>query len=135
MAGLSLQNRTTGGGLRVGSHPTLCQWISDQISRSVVSDSLRPHESQHTRPPCRSIGLHTSMPTGSTGLPHQGYRAPAPADHSSSPMWTWPWNLPPSLDVEAFRATLDEPMPWRAPTRSPPHPERATWKGRVIKSL
>ena len=25
---------------------------SDQISRSVVSDSLRPHESQHARPPC-----------------------------------------------------------------------------------
>ena len=24
---------------------------SDQISRSVVSDSLLPHESQHTRPP------------------------------------------------------------------------------------
>ena len=24
---------------------------SDQISRSVVSDSLRPHESQHARPP------------------------------------------------------------------------------------
>ena len=27
---------------------------SDQISHSVVSDSLRPHESQHTRPPCFS---------------------------------------------------------------------------------
>ena len=27
---------------------------SDQISRSVVSDSLRPHESQHTRAPCLS---------------------------------------------------------------------------------
>ena len=27
---------------------------SDQISRSVVSDSLRHHESQHTRPPCPS---------------------------------------------------------------------------------
>ena len=27
---------------------------SDQISRSVVSDSLRLHESQHTRPPCPS---------------------------------------------------------------------------------
>ena len=27
---------------------------SDQISRSVVSDSLRPHESQHARPPCLS---------------------------------------------------------------------------------
>ena len=27
---------------------------SDQISHSVVSDSLRPPESQHTRPPCPS---------------------------------------------------------------------------------
>ena len=27
---------------------------SGQISRSVVSDSLRPHESQHARPPCPS---------------------------------------------------------------------------------
>ena len=28
--------------------------ISVQFSRSVVSDSLRPHESQHARPPCSS---------------------------------------------------------------------------------
>ena len=27
---------------------------SVQFSRSVVSDSLRPHESQHARPPCPS---------------------------------------------------------------------------------
>ena len=27
---------------------------SDQISRSVVFDSLRPHELQHARPPCPS---------------------------------------------------------------------------------
>ena len=27
---------------------------SDQISRSVVTDSLRPHESQRARPPCPS---------------------------------------------------------------------------------
>ena len=36
-------------------------WIrSDQISRSVMSNSLRPHESQHTRPPCSSPtpGVH-----------------------------------------------------------------------------
>ena len=34
---------------------------SDQISRSVVSDSLRPHESQHARPPCPSQtpGVHS----------------------------------------------------------------------------
>ena len=36
--------------------------IRDQISRSVVSDSLRPHESQHTRPPCPSPtpGVHSN---------------------------------------------------------------------------
>ena len=34
---------------------------SDQISRSVVSDSLRPHELQHARPPCPSQtpGVHS----------------------------------------------------------------------------
>ena len=34
---------------------------SDQISRLVVSDSLRPHESQHARPPCPSPtpGVHS----------------------------------------------------------------------------
>ena len=34
---------------------------SVQFRRSVVSDSLRPHESQHTRPPCPSPtpGIHS----------------------------------------------------------------------------
>ena len=32
----------------------LCQFSSIQFSHSVVSDSLRPHESQHARPPCPS---------------------------------------------------------------------------------
>jgi len=34
---------------------------SDQISRSVVSNSLRPHEPQHARPPCPSPtpGVHS----------------------------------------------------------------------------
>ena len=34
---------------------------SDQISRSVVSHSFRPHESQHARPPCPSPtpGMHS----------------------------------------------------------------------------
>ena len=37
-------------------------YCSAQFSRSVVSDSLRPHESQHTRPPCPSPapGVHSS---------------------------------------------------------------------------
>ena len=39
----------------------LNQIRSDQISHSVVSDSLRPHESQHARPPCPSPipGVHS----------------------------------------------------------------------------
>ena len=38
-----------------------------QFSRSVVSDSLRPHESQHTRPPCPSPtpGVHSDSHTSS----------------------------------------------------------------------
>ena len=33
----------------------LLSWVQfSQFSRSVVSDSLRPHESQHARPPCPS---------------------------------------------------------------------------------
>ena len=36
-------------------------YTSDQISHSVVSDSLQPHESQHARPPCPSPtpGVHS----------------------------------------------------------------------------
>ena len=36
-------------------------YTSVQFSRSVVSDSLRPHESQHARPPCPSPtpGVHS----------------------------------------------------------------------------
>ena len=34
--------------------PAKAQFSSVQFSRSVVSDSLRPHELQHTRPPCPS---------------------------------------------------------------------------------
>ena len=38
------------------------QFSSIQFSRSVVSDSLQPHESQHTRPPCPSStpGVHSN---------------------------------------------------------------------------
>ena len=32
----------------------ICALTSVQFSHSVVSDSLRPHESQHARPPCPS---------------------------------------------------------------------------------
>ena len=42
--------------------PTTWSSLSFQFSRSVVSDSLQPHESQHTRPPCPSPtpGVHSN---------------------------------------------------------------------------
>ena len=45
---------------RVG-HPSQTSWYAAQFSRSVVSYSLRPHESQHARPPCPSPtpGVHS----------------------------------------------------------------------------
>ena len=53
--------------------PSICHEVTgpdamifSQFSRSVVSDSLRPHESQHARPPCPSPtpGVHSdSRPT------------------------------------------------------------------------
>ena len=41
--------------------PSAVQFSSVQFSRSVVSDSLRPHESQHARPPypSPSSGVHS----------------------------------------------------------------------------
>ena len=66
--------------------------LSDQISRSVVSNSLRPSESQHARPPCPSPtpGVHSdsvhrvsdaiqpSHPLSSPSPP-----APNPSQHQS----------------------------------------------------
>ena len=39
---------------------SVAQFSSVQFSRSVMSDSLRPHKSQHARPPCPSPtpGVH-----------------------------------------------------------------------------
>ena len=47
------------GDKKVGDH--CFQFSSVQFSRSVVSNSLRPHESQHARPPCPSPtpGVHS----------------------------------------------------------------------------
>ena len=40
----------------------VCVCVSVQFSRSVMSTSLRPHKSQHTRPPCPSPtpGVHSN---------------------------------------------------------------------------
>ena len=74
-AQLSSQSNSHNCMLTTGKTLTLIIWTSDhrvmslllntlvgsvQFSRSVMSNSLRPHESQHTRPPCPSPtpGVH-----------------------------------------------------------------------------
>ena len=65
---------------------------SDQISRSVVSDSLRPHEPQHARPPCPSPtpGVHSDTHPSSSDaiqpshpLSSPSPLAPNPSQHQS----------------------------------------------------
>ena len=75
---------------------------SDQISRSVMSDSLRPHESQHARPPCPSPtpGVHSdSRPSSqschpaisSSVVPFSSCPQSLPASESfpMSQLFTW----------------------------------------------
>ena len=80
---------------------TLCQvqpwlYISIQFSRSVMSDSLWPHESQHTKPPCPSPtpGVHpNSHPSSqwchpaisSSVVPFSS--CPHPSQHQSLFQW------------------------------------------------
>ena len=49
----------------------MSEYWSDQISHSVVSDSLRPHESQHARPPCPSPtpGVHSDSRPSNQSIP------------------------------------------------------------------
>ena len=48
--------------IMISATTTLHKVYSVQFSRSVVSDSLRPHELQHARPPCPSPtpGVHAN---------------------------------------------------------------------------
>ena len=66
-------------------------FVSFQFSCSVVSDSLRPHESQHARPPCPSPtpGVH------SDSRPSSGWRHPA-ISSSVVPFSSCPQSLPTS---------------------------------------
>ena len=59
--------------------------LSDQISRSVVSDCLRPHESQHARPP---------------------YPSPTPGVYSNSCPLSWWCHLTISSSVAPFSSCL-----------------------------
>ena len=70
--------------------------MSDQISRSVVSDSLQPHESQHARPPCPSPtpGVHSNSRPSSrwchpTSHPLLSPSPPAPNPSQHQGLFQW----------------------------------------------
>ena len=69
--------------------PINIQFSSVQFSRSVVSDSLRPHESQHAKPPCPSPtpGVHVHRVSDAIQPSHPlsfpSPPAPNPSQHQS----------------------------------------------------
>ena len=73
---------------------------SVQFSRSVASDSLRPHESQHARPPCPSPtpGVHPNS------CPSSRWCHP-PISSSVVPFSSCP-PIPPSIRVFSNESTL-----------------------------
>ena len=85
-------------------------------SRSVVSDSLRPHESQHTRPPCPSPtpGVHSnSCPSSrwshpaiaSSVIPFSSCRQSLPASESFPMSQLFAWGGQ-SIGVSALASVL-----------------------------
>ena len=76
------------------THLCFCVLLSSvQFSRSVMSNSLRPHESQHTRPPCPSPtpGVHSNW----TRCPSSQWCHPA-ISSSVVPFSSCPQSLPAS---------------------------------------
>ena len=95
----------------------LCLVKSVQFSRSVVSDSLRPHEPQHTRPPCPSptpgvypnpcpLSRWCHSTISSSVIPFSSCSQPLPASGSFSnestlcmrwpKYWSFTFNISPS---------------------------------------
>ena len=79
-----------------------CYFNSVQLSRSVLSNSLRPHESQHTRPPC---------PSSQSLLKLMSIESVKPSSHLilCRPLLLLP-PIPPSIGVFSNESTL--PMRW-----------------------
>ena len=83
------------------SSPPIPFHFSVQFSHSVVSDSLRPHESQHARSPCLSITNSRSS------LKLMSIKSVMPSSHLilSRPLLLLP-PIPPSIRVFSSESTL-----------------------------
>ena len=119
-------------------------YLSIQFSRSVVSDSLRPHESQHTRPPCPSPTprVHSdSRPSSqwchpaisSSVVPFSSCPKSLPASESFPMSQLFAWGGQ-STGVSALASLLPKksqvyvyPLPFESPSCLSPHPTPLGW--------
>ena len=99
---------------------------SVQFSHSVVSDSLRPHESQHARPPCPSPtpGVHSnSCPSrqwchpaiSSSVVPFSSCPQSLPASESFPMSQLFSWGGP-STGLSALASVLPKKSQWWSPS-------------------
>ena len=107
------------------SHNNIFQFYrhsSVQFSRSVVSDSSRPHESQHARPPCPSPtpGVHSdSRPSSwwchpaisSSAIPFSSCPQSLPASWSFPVSQLFEWGGQ-SIGVSALASVLPNTQDW-----------------------
>ena len=92
-----------------------------QFSRSVVCDSLRPHESQHTRPPC---------PSPTPGV-HSDSRPSSPWYHSAISSSVVPFSSCPQSLPESESSPMSQLFPLREGLISRPPMQsliKNTWK-------
>ena len=108
-------------------------WVfsSVQFSCSVISDSLRPHESQHARPPCPSPtpGVHpNSCPSSwrchpaisSSVIPFSSCPQSLPASGSFPMSQLFAWGGSQSIGVSTLASVL--PMNTQDWSKDPPKP-------------
>ena len=81
--------------------------LSDQINHSIMSDSLWPHESQHTRPPCPS----PTPRVHSDSCPSSQWCHPA-ISSSVIPFSSWPQSLPDSVFSNELTLRMRWPKYW-----------------------
>ena len=99
-----------------------CKEISDQISGSVVSNSLRPHESQHARPPCPwpTPGIHSySCPLNQWCHPGISF--------SVIPFSSCPQSLPASESFPMSQLCMRWPKYWSFSSASFPPKKSQGW--------
>ena len=96
-----------------------------QFSHSVVSDSLRPHESQHARTPC---------PSPSLGL-HSDSRPSSPWCHPAISSWVVPFSSFPQSLPESESFPMSQLFTWGVQSNgvSALRTPWTVWKGKMIE--